>query len=247
MSKRMIVREASFGTISWTYDVIKSNRASTSIVVEPDGRVFVRAPKKKTEEEINIIVVKKREWIADKLRKISEIKKPIPLVREFISGEKVLIKNKQYRIKIHGQARVRSKITFSAGVIHIYVNQVLEGPDREQEVKKILKRWFNRYARNYFSQRIQKYQALLNVDIKGLSIREQRKRWGSCTSDNHLNFNWRVIMAPVTIIDYIIVHELCHALEKTHSARFWDLVKSVLPDYEERKEWLRINGMTLKL
>nr|WP_255259871.1 M48 family metallopeptidase [Lentibacillus sp. CBA3610] len=76
-------------------------------------------------------------------------------------------------------------------------------------------------------------------------MRTQHKRWGTCTPDGYIYINWRLIMAPLRVFDYVIVHELTHLKIKDHSPAFWKIVKSILPDFEERKEWLRVNGMGL--
>jgi predicted metal-dependent hydrolase len=85
------------------------------------------------------------------------------------------------------------------------------------------------------------------MDLKpsGAVVKEQKLRWGSCTSMGIINLNWRLFLAPMRIIDYVIVHELAHLRYHNHSKDFWNLVRSIIPDYEERKEWLRVNGPTL--
>jgi predicted metal-dependent hydrolase len=102
-------------------------------------------------------------------------------------------------------------------------------------------------ARNRISNRIDDYAPKLGVSPASLMIKDQEKRWASCTSTNGLIFNWRSILAPAPVLDYIIVHELCHLLEKSHSKRFWALVRSILPEYELRERWLRENGVRLDL
>src|SRR5699024_5800432 len=94
-------------------------------------------------------------------------------------------------------------------------------------------------------ERVTYYQSLLNVHPTSVHLRTQHKRWGTCTPGGDIYINWRLVMAPMKVLDYVIVHELAHLVVQDHSAEFWKIVKSVLPDYDLRKEWLRINGMTL--
>ena len=89
--------------------------------------------------------------------------------------------------------------------------------------------------------------SLIDYKPQEIKVRDQKIRWGSCTKDGKLIFNWRIIMAPISAIDYIIVHELCHMKDPTHSARFWEKVESLSPSYRKWKEWLRINGRLLDL
>jgi predicted metal-dependent hydrolase len=87
----------------------------------------------------------------------------------------------------------------------------------------------------------------MKLSFSGIKIKEQSSRWASCSNIGNLNYNWKIIMAPVPVIDYIIVHELSHLVEMNHSSRFWDIVSSVLPDYKERKNWLNKFGKVLEI
>ena len=93
--------------------------------------------------------------------------------------------------------------------------------------------WYNEKALNTITNRIDKYLELIDFKPQEIKIRDQKVRWGSCTKDGKLIFNWRMIMAPISAVDYIIVHELCHLKEPTHSAKFWNLVESLLPYYKK--------------
>lgn len=236
-----------FGNFEFTYSIIRTNRKSIGIVVQPDGNVEVRSPLKMDEEEINRIVFNKRKWITEKLKKISEIKHPVPAEREFISGEKIKIKDKIYRLKIHSHSKKRPRITFVTRIAHIYVNENLDSDQKETEIKRVLIKWYKKYSYNFITYRIHKFTKFLDINLNEIFIRDLKKRWGSCTKNNNLVFNWRIIMAPISIIDYVLLHEVCHLVEDLHSPKFWDLLKSIMPDYKKRKEWLRINGPTLEL
>ena len=97
-------------------------------------------------------------------------------------------------------------------------------------------------ARKIFKRKTAAYARKMDVTYGRITIREQKTRWGSCTSEGNLNFNWRLIFAPEKVLDYVVVHELAHRKEMNHSARFWALVASILPDYTEQKSWLREHG-----
>ncbi|MFY9394281.1 MAG: M48 family metallopeptidase, partial [Halanaerobiales bacterium] len=94
---------------------------------------------------------------------------------------------------------------------------------------------------------VEHYRKKLGVSYNKIFIRDQKTRWGSCSSKGNLNFNWRLIMAPLSIMDYIVVHELVHLIHPNHGRDFLKLVESVIPDYKEKKQWLRINGYRLKI
>lgn len=99
-----------------------------------------------------------------------------------------------------------------------------------------------RLARAVFEQKVSLYASLMKVSYGRISIRDQKTRWGSCSSDGNLNFNWRLILAPEEVLDYVVIHELAHRREMNHSKRFWDQVAAVMPDYRKQRQWLKQNG-----
>lgn len=104
-----------------------------------------------------------------------------------------------------------------------------------------------KYARKIFAARVAAFQPLTGGEYTSITIRDQKTRWGSCSGRGTLSFNWRLILAPPEILDYVVVHELCHLTHMNHSKEFWGLVGKVIPDYKERRKWLKENGHTLRL
>lgn len=107
------------------------------------------------------------------------------------------------------------------------------------------KRMYKRKAAETLSARVHFFARQMGVSFSGITVREQKTRWGSCSSLGNLNFNWKLILAPPEILDYVVVHELCHRKEMNHSPAFWREVEKVLPDYEARRQWLKENGWKL--
>ncbi len=236
-----------FGGIEINYSIDRTDRKTIGIVVEPDGNVIIKAPIDLEQQIIQETIYNKRKWITEKIKLAEEIKKPIPLKHELVSGEKILLKNRLIRLKIHAYLNKRSKLTYAFKTLHIYINETLSQKEREEEIKRLLINWYKEKALNIISHRIEKYLELIDFKPQKIKIRDQKVRWGSCTKEGELLFNWRIVMAPISAIDYIIVHELCHMKEHTHSARFWEFVKSLFPNYDKWKNWLRINGLNLDL
>ena len=113
--------------------------------------------------------------------------------------------------------------------------------------EKRLEAIYRKAAREYFPKRVSHYARMLGVTYGKISIRDQKTRWGSCSSEGNLSFNWRLILAPPDVLDYVVIHELCHRKEMNHSKEFWALVESLMPEYKERRKWLRENGNNLTL
>lgn len=120
----------------------------------------------------------------------------------------------------------------------------LEQP-REIVVPNALRWWFNKRAERRLREQAELYSNKVGLAPKKIVVKNQMKRWGSCTKDGVVHLNWRVIMAPMSVVDYVVVHELIHVEVDQHSRAFWKKLRVILPDYERRKEWLRINGPNL--
>lgn len=110
-----------------------------------------------------------------------------------------------------------------------------------------LEKWYRKEAALIFQEKAEEFAARLQVSFCDIRIKDQKSRWGSCSSKRNMNFNWRLLMAPEPVCDYVIIHELCHLVHMNHSADFWQLVESICPDYRQYKRWLRDNGKQLYL
>ena len=127
------------------------------------------------------------------------------------------------------------------------MQEALPHSDLTQQQRAALETRYRKAAKEYFAARVAYYEPIIGVTHNSISIRDQKTRWGSCSSNGNLNFNWRLMLAPPRVLDYVVVHELCHRKEMNHSKAFWHTVEMVLPDYKELRKWLRENGRTLVL
>ena len=117
----------------------------------------------------------------------------------------------------------------------------------EDLIKKAMENWYREKTLAKVKERVSYYSSYFNNEVTTVKVKEQKKRWASCTSKNELLFNWRCVMAPVFVLDYIVVHEMCHMEYKNHSKDFWNRVYAVMPDYEVRKSWLKNNGIKMDI
>lgn len=124
----------------------------------------------------------------------------------------------------------------------------IDTPSSEETwIREALERWFIRQAHMIFPVRVMYFQQKTGGVVNEIHIKDQKTRWGSCSSRRNLNFNWNLIMAPPSVLDYVVVHELCHLTHMNHSRDFWNLVEHVMPEYQQVKNWLRENGALLHL
>ena len=223
------------------YQLLPSrSRRTTDIVIERDGVVTVRSPIGCTPEQIDAVVESKRLWI---YRNLAEWKvlNASAVLREWVNGETFLYLGRAYRLALvtdqdcslqlkEGRFRLDSKVLEKGGTA---------------AAKQAFATYYASKGQRRLGDRIQHFSPKVGVLVAGHTIKDIGYRWASCGKRDHLNFHWKCMMAPLKIIDYIVVHELCHLHHRNHSDAFWNEVDKVMPDYHERKAWLRKHGASL--
>ncbi len=232
-----------YGTKDIEFNVEFRKRKTMSILIEAPKNITVMAPLNTKEEEIKEAVKYKGAWIIQKLFEFRNIESK-RVNREFVNGESFMYLGRNYSLQIHIDETLQnnSKVKLFRGKFHVYVKE-----KDKQLIRDALEAWYREKTEEQVKKRVKYYQKFFNKKPKKIKVKEQKKRWASCTYNNELLFNWRCVMAKSTSLDYIIVHEMCHMYHKNHSKEFWDLVASVISDYEVRKEWLRDYGIRLDL
>lgn len=225
-------RKLTFGKTLIQYQLKRKQLSRVKITVHPNEKIEVVAPPHLTEEKIQATVRKKADWILGKLAKIREQLPEEP--KELLNGEKILYLGRRYRLKLDKETE---KPRFHSGFYFLPKSKT-----REQATIDYRQR-----AHGIIQQRLEAIQIKIGVSAKGFKIVDQKARWGSCDKNGLLRINWKIIMAPKNIIDYVLCHELAHLKIKDHSPKFWKLLEEYQPDYETRREWLRKNGPTLSL
>lgn len=222
------------------FDVEYRKRKTMSIQIDSEGMVLVIAPKGLAKEQIREVVRSKSKWIDKKLKEIKEIGYK-PEVRNFVDGELFMYLGEKFPLKIELDDDIRKpNIMISQGEI------LIQTPYNDASLlKKVVEKWYRERCLDVISKRVDYYKQFVGKGPNRIRVKEQKKRWGSCTFRGDILFNWRCVMAPLDIIDYIVVHEMCHLIHMNHSKEYWKSVESVLPDYRERREWLKKYGVFL--
>ena len=223
------------------FDIEYRNRKTMAIHIRPPGDVVVFSPLYTGEEIIRNRVRSKGRWILKKIAEVNHLD-PEKYKKKFVQGEKFLFLGKHYDLKIIKNGRKIPKVFFEDGVLYLEA-EVLD----YKKSKKAMEKWYRIKAGRIIGDRVELYSKKLGSCPRSVKAKEQKRRWGSCTAKGNLYFNWRCIMAPPPVIDYIIVHEMSHLVHPNHSKRFWQKVESILPDYKKRRKWLRDNGLRLDL
>ena len=219
-----------------------TERKTTDIVIERDGQVVVRPPSKLSHEQIDDLVASKRSWIYRNLAEWRDLN-ATAVVREWVNGEAFLYLGRSYRLSLHADQGCDLKL--KEGRFCLDRNLI----DRAgvSAAKKAFEEFYATKATRRINDRVAYFAPKVGVKPKKISISDLCYRWASCSKDGKLKFNWKCMMAPPKVIDYVIVHELCHMRIHDHSDAFWNEVDKVLPDYLERKNWLKKHGAALDL
>jgi predicted metal-dependent hydrolase len=216
----------------------KRRRKTISLHIKEDGRVVIYVPYHTPKGEIERFIKEKESWV---IKKISEKERSIKETEKaFIPGEKFLYLGESYPLEI-GDTHYRGlplKLSFGKFVLD---------KDRLEEARDLFIHWYKREAKEKIEGRVHYFSNRLQLFPKGLKITSAKYRWGSCSRDSRLSFSWKIIMAPLSIIDYVLIHELVHIKEKNHSKRFWTYLETILPDYRKHRFWLKENGYRLWL
>lgn len=212
------------------------------------GKVEVVAPVKVAEHKIHQFVQSKQQWIAQAMAKIAakthQHKTLAPTV--YGHGADIPYQGESYKLAVRPTKLKRIKIEFSREFI-AHVPDALMIKDHSAEIKDALIRWMKKESKIQVEQLVNRHAERKQLFPQTIKIKTQKSRWGSCGIHNDININWLLIIAPPEILEYVVVHELCHIKVRNHSAHFWALVEEHLPDYQSRRHWLKKHGGSLMM
>lgn len=231
---------------TFEYQIKRSSRItkSTSISIKPDGRVIVSAPKWVPIFLIKKFVEDKSDWIEEHLKNHP---KPISNTN-YQTGDKIPFFGQYVEITVNSvNDLVRTSIDFNENKFQITVSNIHQEQKRHEEIKTIIERWYMQQGIAVITEKVNKYTGILGVDYSKITIKKVSSIWGSCSYQNNLSFSKKLIMAPHDIVDYVVIHEVCHIVHKNHSSRFWGLVYKLDPYYREHRGWLRKNNHLLTI
>ncbi|HSJ86637.1 MAG TPA: SprT family zinc-dependent metalloprotease [Anaerolineales bacterium] len=213
--------------------IIRSKRRTLAIQIKNDGSLIVRAPNRATNTAIREFVEQHQAWIERKQVQARSVVVELP--KQFVPGEKFLFLGEAYPLEI---------------VKHQKQPLILDGSFKMSEsasrrAELVFERWYREQAREILQERLDWFANQYGFQYQGIKITSAKTRWGSCNAKGALNFSWRLILAPLEQVDYVVVHELAHTVHHNHSKRFWRKVETIVPNYKEHKKWFRKHGPQL--
>lgn len=227
----------------YSYELTKSRRKSLAINIKPDGTFGVKAPLFITQREIEEFIKRKEEWILKTIDRIGQQYKIAKM--EFVTGEILPFLGKKYTLILEEGNRKRSSVFIN----ELSAEIILKTAEHAAPIAKkaALESWYRVEAKEILQEKTAYFAQILKVSYGDIRIKDQKSIWGSCSAKGNLNFNWRIIMAPEEVLDYLVIHELSHRLFMNHSKDFWQCVEKIQPNYKYTRKWLKSNSTKLKM
>ena len=228
-----------YGNSVIVYEVVKSKRSKTSQITVDTSGVTVRIPQTKTADHARKIVKAKAQWIFKKQLYYKEQKQEKSKIT-FAKGSKIPFRGKIYSIRIIPNSQEKVKVSGKFMEFHIKQKR-----HTTKQISQMYQRWLEAKAEKIFSRAVKKFAERLSVKPRKIVVKQLKGRWGSATEQRQINLNSNLLKAPQSVINYVVLHELCHLKIKEHSDRFWNLLSKHMPNYEKQLKWLETNGITI--
>ncbi len=229
-----------------SFSLRKSYRRSISISVQLNGAVQVSAPFSFSEKKVFDLIHKKIEWITKKIAEFRLLKQK--LTRVYDSDQEFLFLGEKWNLIVHEENIKRAKIDLIDRSWVVVVPKGLDPEKKQMCVKAKLFDWYRKKAQEIIVARVGHYAAKLNVEPSKIIVKTQKRMWGVCHHHSRkIYFNWQIVLSPLIVIDYVVIHELCHLIHANHSKRFWNKVQSIMPDYKIHQKWLKDNAGDVQL
>ncbi|MBF0619713.1 MAG: M48 family metallopeptidase [Candidatus Omnitrophica bacterium] len=217
--------------------IVRTHRRTLGLQIMPDASLVVHAPERISVGDIERLILQKERWIIEKQRLARNMFGP-PVRKAFTDGEEFLYLGERYPLRIRDEGY--GPLIFTGNEFHLPRRSLPQA--RERFVA-----WYRRRALKVFEDRLALYGEPSGLKPRVLKVSHAKKRWGSCNSLGTINVSWRLVMAPIHVVDSIAVHELAHLAEQNHSKRFWDKVRAIFPGYDQATDWLRKNQYQLEI
>ncbi|MDA7830045.1 M48 family metallopeptidase [Gammaproteobacteria bacterium] len=221
-------------------EIVKTSRKRSASIQIIDGKVKIRVPKSLSDKRINDLIKKRTPWIQIKLEEYS--KRPTVVQKKYIDGEAYAYLGKKFSLKhIEGESP-SIKLKSGQFLVSIPKNKL----HKNIKTEDLILNWYRSHAQKYLQDRTDEFSKVIGVSPSSVSIKNYKSRWGSCAINGNIDYNWKIIQAPKNVIDYVVVHELCHLIEHNHSPKYWGNVERIMPNWRDSKDWLKHNSDILK-
>jgi predicted metal-dependent hydrolase len=240
------MRFLTVGRTEIPYVVRWSAQAKRKRIVVERGRVEVVVPRGMPQDDVTHFVQAKRRWIYDQRERMLERLQASPYPERFVSGAKIPFRGRQMKLRVQARAAGQAEVEYRGG-FHVSVPRHLDEDAQQAEARRAVTTWLRSRLKTDAEAFCRAHNHDHGLPSRGIRTKAQKHLWASCSKDGIISLNERLIAAPKPVLEYVVVHELCHLRHRNHSPAFWSLVRRMLPDYEGRKAWLKRHGPGLEL
>jgi len=219
------------------FEIKYKNRTSIGITIDSYGNVEVQAPKGTPDERVHQLLEDKWDLIQQKVTEVND-RLQGPQKKVYEHGESFLYLGNIYPIQILQDINIEQDyVVFEDEKLQMYVKQL-----KDENLKQALKRFYYQQCKVLVEKSIASHQSYFKTKPRSIRITDSKTTWGTCDSRLQFTFNWRLAMAPLEVVDYVVVHEMCHMVHLNHDRSFWRLVGKIMPDYKEKENWLAVSN-----
>ena len=217
-------------------EIIRTKRKTIALIVTTDARLIVRAPLSTPKKYIDSLIEKKSGWIIRKQQEIARRNESLAH-KLYENGKDFMLLGSTCRLEYSGQV---SSVVLECSKMILPI-------DQKNDTTKLIREYYLKTARRIFRERVEHYACLTGIKYKSIRVSTATRRWGSCGVNGSLNFAWRLVMAPLRVVDSVVVHELAHIEFRNHSKEFWARVRMIMPDYDQQRKWLEEHQRLLEV
>lgn len=220
-----------------SFEINYKNRTSMGIYIDVYGNVEIQVPKGTSDELILQLLEEKWDWIQQKTTEMKD-RTLGQKVKVYDHGETFLYLGDEYPIQVSQDITIKQDyVVLEEDKLYIYVKEL-----EDEKIKQALKRFYYQQCKTLVERSIRSYQSNFKIKPRSIRISDNNRNWGTCDSRQQLTFNWKLAMAPLKVIDYVVVHEMCHMVHLNHDRSFWRLVGKIIPEYEQMENWLALSS-----
>ncbi|KPU43042.1 hypothetical protein OXPF_32920 [Oxobacter pfennigii] len=226
------------------YDIVINKKLKNLRVSIGINGVKVSMPYSINIPEVEKILLNKSQWLYKHYIRFQHIMLD-KAMNEWSPDSGLMFRGKKFEITVDGGDKKGVSVYRFDDSFKIIIDRNIKGTEKNELIKIAFERMYKNIAKDLIEQRVSYYSSIMGLSYNKVTIKDQKTRWGSCSKKGNLNFNYRLIMAPDEVADYVVIHELCHLKHLNHSEKFWNMVRMYMPDYEQSKKWLKDNGANL--
>lgn len=232
---KLSIESPSEGASEIDVAVVRTARKKSISIEVREGAVRVLVPRYTVERSIAELLVKNRRWIERKLSEQSALKPYVP--KSYANGEVFLFLGQYYWLNLAaGDARVQ--------LDGMQISVTASGDD---DPRALIEDWYIAQAEQHLGEATARFAEALSVEIRSVTVKNYKSRWGSCSINGDIRYNWRIVMAPLDVVEYLAAHEVAHRKHHNHSQRYWACVEKLVPDYKRRRDWIKEHGHSLRI